>query len=445
MTTPNKRITNQQMTGQKGIALIQRRVLDMGFTWTPTGALEAGIDGYIEIRDDVTGDVFNAIIQVQSKATEETFTAETADSFEYLCEKRDLDYWMQGNAPVILIVSRPRTDEAYWVPIKDYFRDPSVRQARKVRFDKRQHRFGVACKDPLASLAIPRDSGLYLAPVPRTETLYSNLLPVASYALRLYIAETDCRRKEDIWREMNRLDVHVGPEWLLTNKRILSVHDLSEFPWNRICDVATMDELDTEEWADTDDPDRQREWVRILNACLREKCYPLVRYSKDRECYYFTATPDLRTRVFSYQAVKVKAKRDVFRAYPSDGNPRYYRHSALQGAFRRFDGAWHLEITPTYHYTHNGRDEYRYYEDKLSDIKRLEHNDAVMGQVVMWAEFLRREGDMFTQNYPYLSFGELQSFEVGAGIDDAAWRSREGDNDDGQGQDNEAQQLELFS
>ncbi len=415
----------------------------MGFTWTPTGALEAGIDGYIEIRDDVTGDVFNAIIQVQSKATEESFAAETAESLEYLCDARDLDYWMQGNAPVILVVSRPRTNEAYWVSIKDYFRDPAVRQVRKVRFDKRRHRFDDHCKAELVTLAIPRDSGLYLAPVPRTEVLYSNLLPVASHASRLYIAETDCRRKEDVWREMNRLDVHVGSEWLLTGKRILSVHDLSEPPWSHICDVGTMDELDAEEWADADDPDRQREWVRLLNSCLREKCYPLVRYNHDRKCYYFTATTDLRHRVFPYQAIKADTKRDVFRAYPADNNPRYYRHSAFQGAFRRFGGSWHLEITPTYHYTRNGRDEYRYYEDRLSDIKRLEHNEAVMGQVVMWGEFLRRKGDMFTQEYPHLSFGVLQSFEVAAGIDDAVWRSRE--SGDGESQNDEAQQLELFS
>lgn len=444
MAPPNKRITGQQMTGQKGIALIQRRVLDMGFIWTPTGALEAGIDGYIEIRDEVTGDVFNAIIQVQSKATEERFTAETAEGFEYLCDKRDLDYWMQGNAPVILVVSRPDTEEAYWVSIKNYFHDPAVRQARKVRFDKRLHCFDVACRSDLATLAIPLDSGMYLAPAPRTETLYSNLLPVASYAPHLYIAETDCRRKEDVWREMKRLDVHVGPEWLLNNKRIVSVHDLSEFPWNRICDTGTIDELETDEWAESDDPDHRRQFVRLLNACLREKCFPLVRYSGNRDCYFFTATEDRRTRVFPYQSLKAATKRDVFRGYPKEDDPRYYRHSAFQGAFKCFDGAWHLEITPTYHFTWDGRGEYGRYDDRLADIKKVEHNDAVIGQVVMWAEFLRRSGDMFTSDYPHLTFGELLSFEIDAGIDDDAWRSREDGDADRPGQD-EARQLELFS
>jgi hypothetical protein len=72
MAQAHKRITTAQLTGQKGINLIEKRVLDMGFLWHPTGNIEAGIDGAIEIRDDATGDVLNNIVQVQSKATEGT-------------------------------------------------------------------------------------------------------------------------------------------------------------------------------------------------------------------------------------------------------------------------------------------------------------------------------------------------------------------------------------
>ena len=31
------------------------------------------------------------------------FQAETDNSFEYRCEQKDLDYWLRGNVPVILI------------------------------------------------------------------------------------------------------------------------------------------------------------------------------------------------------------------------------------------------------------------------------------------------------------------------------------------------------
>lgn len=131
-----KKIHANSIIGQQGVNLIERVVLGMGFAWYPSGGVEAGIDGTIEIRDAVTGDATNSIIQVQSKATTKPFQAETEGAFEYRCAERDLDYWMQGNVPVVLVVSRPESGEAYWVSVKDYFRDPGVRAGRKVRFDK---------------------------------------------------------------------------------------------------------------------------------------------------------------------------------------------------------------------------------------------------------------------------------------------------------------------
>jgi hypothetical protein len=122
---------------------------------------------------------------VQSKATTNPFQAETDSGFDYLCSEKDLDYWMRGNAPVILVVSRPRSEEAYWVSIKDYFADPKRRAARKVRFDKDRDRFDEGCAAALAELAVPQGAGLYFAPSPAAETVYSNLLRVSHFPGRL--------------------------------------------------------------------------------------------------------------------------------------------------------------------------------------------------------------------------------------------------------------------
>ena len=135
-----KKILQTDIVGQQGINLIESECLKMGFLWHPTG-LEAGIDGYIEIRNASTGEVTNCIIQVQSKATEQPFEGETESTLEYRCSEKDLEYWLAGNAPVILIRSRPKTNEAYWVSLKDRFKDLSVRKHRKVVFDKSADRF----------------------------------------------------------------------------------------------------------------------------------------------------------------------------------------------------------------------------------------------------------------------------------------------------------------
>src|ERR1700722_14305204 len=155
-----KTIPRTALTGELGNNLIQKIVLEMGCMWYSTGGTEAGIDGSIEILDSVTNEATNQIITVQSKALSE-FAAETPTTFEYLCKERDLNYWLHGNTPIVLICSRPRANEAYWVSIKDYFKDPRVRASRKVLFNKLRNRFDVNARSALEGLAALRDCGLY--------------------------------------------------------------------------------------------------------------------------------------------------------------------------------------------------------------------------------------------------------------------------------------------
>ena len=53
-----------------------------------------------------------------------------------MCSERDTEYWLSGNAPVILVCSHPGSHEAWWVSLKEWFSEPSRRAARRVEFDK---------------------------------------------------------------------------------------------------------------------------------------------------------------------------------------------------------------------------------------------------------------------------------------------------------------------
>ena len=97
-----KKIPTSGITGQKGIALIQKAVLGMGCLWHETGGLEAGIDGFIEFRDPTTGEVLNQHLAVQSKATSKAFHAKSPS---YICDREDLDYWLRGNMPIVVFGS----------------------------------------------------------------------------------------------------------------------------------------------------------------------------------------------------------------------------------------------------------------------------------------------------------------------------------------------------
>jgi Domain of unknown function (DUF4365) len=106
-----KTISAQGLSGQQGINVIERRVLQMGSRWTPSGPNEVGIDGYIELFDPNSRQALGETLAVQSKVVSSISDA-GKQSFDYWCDANDVEYWLNGNTPVILVVSNPATDEA---------------------------------------------------------------------------------------------------------------------------------------------------------------------------------------------------------------------------------------------------------------------------------------------------------------------------------------------
>ncbi len=427
-----KKVSPQSILGQLGANLIERIVLQMKYVWRPLQIFDVGVDGDIEICDPATGEATNTIIRVQAKATSKSFHAETDDSFAYTCDQKDLDYWLRGNAPVILIICRPDNNEAYWISVKEYFNELTAQKSRKVIFDKQRNRFDVSTAHQLKQLALPKDSGIYFAPLPKHEKLYSNLIKVASFAPLIYVADTEYRDKKDVWAYFKSKEIKAGSEWILTNKRLISFHSLDEPPFRDICDQGTCESFTSGEWAETDDDDRKRDFVRLLNCCLREKTKLFgLRFdnSDKHKYYYFKATKRLRTRKIQYHSLQNQTSREVFKQYgkKKDATQRAYcRHSAFKGSFLRFNNEWYLEITPTYHFTFDGYRDDHYGAERLSGIKRLERNPAVLGHLLMWADILGKSTKgLFSNEYQFLNFGELVSIDGNIGLPDEIWYNAE--------------------
>ncbi len=161
--------------------------------------------------------------------------------------------------------------------------------------------------------------------------------------------------------------------------------------------------------------------------CLEQKLGAWgVRYRKSSECYYVRATKDLGKRSFKYFSRKKTAPREIFGPHESKTTPgrtAYYRHSAFEGKFLTFNENWFLEINPTYVFTSNGVSESRFASDRLSGIKKLEKNDAVLGQVIMWSRFLKQRS-LFKREYAFLKFGNILKFDCEQHIPDESWLFR---------------------
>ena len=431
-----KTISAQGLTGQQGVHFIEGIVLKMGSRWTASGPNEVGIDGYIELFDPTSREALGLTFAVQSKVV--TDITNKGTTFDYRCDPSDIEYWLRGNTPVILIVSNPDTSEGYWICIQEYFKDWKPSAPTRVTFNKALHRFDVTSLRSLAEIAAPTQ-GLYWAPTRRKEMLWSNLIAVDGLAPRVFLGETDCRTQRDVWSLLGKSKYEPACGWVLWEKKLLSFDDLSGRPWNAICDRGTVESFETAEWSATSDPQRQRLFVQLLNQTLRAQISLQVRYWPDEECFAMGGRP----RKMPYRSLKRNSRLSVVREYTTkskDGRVFFhYRHLAFRGHFQRFDGKWYLEVTPTYRFTRDGYTLDMFHESRLKGIKEIEGNRAVLSAVLFWADFLRPKNVLFTESS--LQLGQLMTQQLDVGIDDKTWLEKDPEFD----KDEDSDSFDLFA
>lgn len=411
---------------EKGINLIESTVVRMHSRWIPTGAIEGGVDGYIEFFDTGTGRSFGTTIAVQSRSVS-AFQNEESDSFDYPCKRSDVEYWLSGNMPVILIVSKPASKEAYWIDVKEYFSNPENSSSTHVHFIKSESKFVPDAFHELIRVGQPVEAGLYLPPMPAKETLYSNLLPIEGFPSNIYLAPTELTKSWDVWGALRGKERGIGGAWILEDGRIVSFHNLSSRAWSEVCDPASVRIFATSEWADSNDPDKQRNFVQLCDQALRYCQNSNIRYWPEEDCYAFAGSLEEGTTKISYRSLKQQARISAVTKFEGKGRNSAYkwlRHMAFKGEFRRLDGKWYLEIMPTYRFTKDGQNLERFHNDRLRSIRRAEGNRSVLSAVIFWAEQLSAQVDLFDRNESMFKFGRLLKFEVPVGVSDSEWSAR---------------------
>ncbi|MEE4207902.1 MAG: DUF4365 domain-containing protein [Parvularcula sp.] len=427
-----KKIGKSDIIGQRGMAYIDGIVHAMGYVFYPTGGVEAGIDGYIELRDAETHVVKNLLLQVQGKASErQRLQAETDESFEFACSEDDISYWLHGTAPVLIIVVLPERGVAYWKSIKEWFRDPERLKARKVIFDKTRDVFDREAREAIAEVALATAPGAVAPNARIEEDLLVNLVEV-SCSKTLYWAPTKHSSDKIFGAALREIDPRAGAEWIVRSKSVLSFHDLNDWPWNELCENEAMEEFGSDEWADSDDEDRQRDFVALLNRAMGEFLKPELWHDRSSGAYFFRKPRDRDKLRYAYKSLKSFVPRDVVKRYGKRRDdpslPAYFRHSAFLHRFVKLGDKWYAEITPTYHFTRDGyKPDDRFGGDRLKKIKELENNAAVMGQFIMWRHFLTTHGKatLYAGRYPFLGFSALGPLCLDVGVPDKLWKSQE--------------------
>lgn len=249
------------------------------------------------------------------------------------------------------------------------------------------------------------------------ETIYSNLAALKSYPKTLYIAPASCATYEQAWgRLRDGATSYVTQAWVLHDKNVYSFVDPSTGYLSRIVDTTSIEAHDSNEWATTADRDQRRLFVQLLNGALRDDLAIFgVWYARDDKVFFFAGKVEEEPRKYKYKNVKLSSTMTVVPHYVHEAKNGtkfiFLRHLAFDGRFRFLDRQWFLEIVPTYRFTTNGRKKSWLHEYRLSGIKRLEGNRAVLSQVLVWSNMLC---DVPPPGGPtrHLSFEPVASFEV---------------------------------
>lgn len=417
-----KVIASQSIIGQRAVNIAEREFLRMGFVFHPTGQVEAGIDGFVELRDDTTGVVRNQIVQVQVKGTTGRLPGETADRFHYIVKAEDIEYWSKGTAEVLLIVAKPDEDVAWWRPLRDALtgeRGPS----RSIEFDKARNLLGPGAAAAIRDIVGKARPGVILPSSRLREALTANLLRVHVRAESIYVAETHLPDNRSLWAALKAAHRNPPGEFLVKGGRVVTFHDLDDRLWRSVCDQGTVEALPVSQWSETTDLDVQRDFSRLLMEALRGMTREFLRASRKTNDFWFR--PPKGNGEVKVQGTG-KGKKTVVSLHEKKSNPletSYFRHHAFRARFERVSGRWFLAVEPSYHFTRDGIFESLFSDSLLSGIKRLERNGAVLSNFEMWARLLSEWSNetLFAKANPFIRLEAVPPFGLDVGVPESLW------------------------
>jgi hypothetical protein len=417
-----KKASNQAVIGERGVALIARVVLSMGHLWHATTGTDSGIDGEIELRDPATTTVRNVRIGVQSKATTRKWAGETATEFSYKPKPADIAYWLSSNQPVLLICSRPDSDEIYWRSVQEWALDPVVRASGVIRFDKGRDRFESATRDQLFDLrASSKDRVEPPGPAPVPERVLTNLMPIAWRSRGLYSAAVPTSDARALFAPAREVGVH---DWsaVVRDGRVWSLASFDD----RF--LVTINASDTREQAiDEFLLSEDRRDLNVIREVVRRSILVTRRswllWHQQKHVAYFRRKPEDHVEVrYAWSSGKGRA---VVSPRWAKNHEHFtgYRHDAAEFAVRRFDGEWFAQINPTYLFTWDGRQLSRHHDRALTGIKKQDRHATVSQTLRLWEHLLTEQ---LTLDSPQLdtgfTLGRLTEVQTPVSINDASWK-----------------------
>lgn len=385
-----KTVTDPQIIGSRGESFVAERANAMGFIFTATGRLEAGIDGLLEIRDRQSGKATAQLVAVQVKTkARSAYTAETESGFEYLMDETDLAYWRGSNLPVILVLVHLERRIAYWKSVEE----GAGSGGRRLRIDKNADVFDDTACEAIAALCVSRGGwGVSFPPLRTGENGHLNLLEVI-LPKKIFVGASPFKSGGAALRELLEHEDRPPDDWVIRGGQFISFRDPRDGPLVHIVDIGSVEPFDSDEIAFSDDEPDEHTIIDLLRRTLTAQLDGVLAYSRPQHAFFFAARSETIERAYFYRSLKHRTSAAVVKQYKKDGKVVYVRHHAFEPRFWRIGNQWYLSITPTFVFTWDGFRPDRFGPSRLAGKKKLEHQAALTGQFVMWRYLLIDDAD----------------------------------------------------
>jgi len=244
-----------------------------------------------------------------------------------------------------------------------------------------------------------------------TETVHSSLLPVSDLPRYVYSAECDYNERQK--EEVKALILYEGiPRdeflpFILREGRLFAFQDLTEFdnPFAKVANPIGALRIHTEDFCS--EPEGRRRFVSLLNSAIAKHCgRRQVRLDKDHHRFYFVPTKKGvdRTEAYGTLTGRTDSRNVVWnpkRRSTGEGRP-YWLHLGANLSFHQMAAdQWFLGIRPERHVTKDGETPYnpKYVGRKVTSLKARMFNDAYLGEIQFWRDFLSSGKPRFILNF----------------------------------------------
>ncbi|WP_260078458.1 DUF4365 domain-containing protein [Phaeobacter inhibens] len=431
------------MIGEIGETAAKLKFMGIGYQFTGRDRLEAGIDGIAEAMDENHPTAM--MIAVQVKATRAArYTGENDNEFTYTVRAADLEYWRGSNLPVILVLYRQSDDTFYWKSLENLVGEAE----RTLRFDKKHDLLDRKARDRLAALTVAKQGhGYYVPPLGGGEQAIVNMLPILLPA-EIFVSQTRLSNREAL-AKMNKTRNGKRYDWMINETSLWTFHDPLKSSVRDLVERDQVERIETDFLALHDAKDQQHKFAGLLRHTLAHDFREVLGWDKEKKQFFFLPKPQGIARQFQYLSAKQKAKADVVSVYKKskdEGPIDYVRHHSFTPRFERLAEQWYLVVSPSYFFTADGTRRLSYPETLLSGKKRLDNNNTVRRQVIMWHRLLsgmsfEDTGQLLVSESVedrILIIGEPPVLELPKSVPDDVWgakanKAKKSDEDDPQG------------